>query len=423
MRMPGFYLRTSFARWGFVPLTVFGLLVLFQRNSFWIGIWPESGAAVAVSAFFFSMFAAGLSAWVSGRLSSYGSRAHARAGVHRQGLQESFSFAANLAWIVLAYSVQVVIAAVLTVKEGAPGGASYVGYVLLGLTLIVMSAAWGWSFGAFMNPAFAAAAAFFSWFIFLSVAGPLFDADVNSGPAWISVDIAAIVLRMVIVAVFCAAVIVSVSDGVMGSRLAKPGTIALASLSLSAMIVAPAPLGHRTASEAPLCIDRIVTYCLWPEHQKFASVIEDTDAELAGLPSVLVLPDRMVEYSLSGSRVWDENGNSREVEGVFDPEFSIPEGSQRAFARSLALAIVSETFAECDVMAPEDPELGSEQLWAWVEYRLAGGDVDYTTDAPGALQEAWSKGIEAGRTLNDADQATWAADIVRETRAEYCHVL
>jgi len=135
----------------------------------------------------------------------------------------------------------------------------------------------------------------------------------------------------------------------------------------------------------------------------------------------LQLPDRVVDYSLSGSTTMGADGIERELVGTFDPEFDISEGSRWALARGVASAITTSVFAACDIDDPADPEMGQQQVYAWLEYRLAGGgDQDYTTDAPAELQEAWDKGYDAGRELDDVQQGAWASEVIGSTIATYC---
>lgn len=420
MRIALLHLRTSLARWAVLPLALLGLLMLFQRSTFWVGIWPEAGAAVASAAFFLSLFSAGLSAWASARTDVYRMREQTAAAVRRPGLLELLRFAANLFWLLLAYAAVVATASLVSASGGAPGVGFYIGYTLLGLFLVVMAAAWGWMFGRLMSPSFAAATAFFSWFLFASLVGPVVDANPVSGPPWISVDIGAIAVRLTVLAAFCLAVCLAPSRD--ADRAWGVAAIGVMLTALVATLLSTSVLGARAPVAAPLCLDRTITYCLWPEHQKYVPLVDAVDAQVAALPLDLRLPEKIVDYSLSGSRAWGADGIERELEGTFDPEFDISEGSRWALARGVAVAITSEVFAACELGAPVDPELGQDQLLAWLEYRLAGGgSPDYTTNAPDRLQEAWESARTAARDLDDSQQGAWASEVIRTTTS-YCHV-
>ncbi|PFG32391.1 hypothetical protein [Sanguibacter antarcticus] len=421
MRLALLHLRTSFTRWAVLPLAVLGVVIIFQRNTFWIGIWPEAGAVVVASAFFLSLFAAGLSAWACARTDAFRVREQTAATVRRPALLEALRFSASLVWLLLAYAVVVTAAAVVTAREGAPGLDFYAGYTLLGLFLVVMAAAWGWAVGRVMGPAFAAATAFFSWFIFISLIGPPTQANPVSGPPWVTIELGVVTLRLVVLAIFCLAVCMLPAKAVAQKHRQGLAAVAVMLALVVTTMLNTTVLAPRAPVAAPLCIDRTITYCLWPEHQKYVSLVEEVDARVATLPLDLDLPTRIVDYSLSSSTVWGEDGIEREVAGTFDPEFDISEGSRWALAQGVASAITSSVFATCKVDDPIDPESGIEQVYAWLEYRLAGGGAqDYTTDAPDELQSAWAKGQQVARELDDAEQAIWVAEVIRSTTTTYC---
>lgn len=56
------HLRCSTGRYGFLPLSLLGVAILFGRSRYWLGIWPETGAAAQLSGYFLSVLAAGLAA-------------------------------------------------------------------------------------------------------------------------------------------------------------------------------------------------------------------------------------------------------------------------------------------------------------------------------------------------------------------------
>jgi len=111
-------LRTSVARWGFAPLLVLGLAILFGRSRFWIGIWPETGAAAQISAFFVSVFAAGLAAWVAAAVELRGLHEQEAAAAIRPVTIELTRFAAALSWLVAPYLLVAAVAFVTTAATG-----------------------------------------------------------------------------------------------------------------------------------------------------------------------------------------------------------------------------------------------------------------------------------------------------------------
>jgi hypothetical protein len=164
-----------------------------------------------------------------------------------------------------------------------------------------------------------------------------------------------------------------------------------------------------------------MTYCLWPEHEKYVALVRAIDAEVAALPIELQLPDRVVDYALSGSRRWVD-GIEVEQEGEFAAEFDISEGSRWALARGVATAITVEVFSDCRTpQGLNDPEHRWDQLQAWLEARLAGGgNPDYTTNTAQGMQPAWQMGRRVAAEMTDEKQAAWAAGVIGSRTRAYC---
>ena len=66
MRAIRLQLRSSGLCWLFIPFTSLAIVVVLARDDYWVGIWPETGAAGQLPAFYLAMFGAGLAAWSSG---------------------------------------------------------------------------------------------------------------------------------------------------------------------------------------------------------------------------------------------------------------------------------------------------------------------------------------------------------------------
>jgi hypothetical protein len=420
------HVRSSVGRFTFLPAVVLGLMVLFYRNRYWIGIWPETGAAVAVSAFFMSLLGAGVSAWAAARIDVQGLREQSDTAVVHPTLVEGHRFAGNLSWLLAAYAVVVAVSYGVTAARSFPPGVwFFVGYVALGVILIVLSAAWGWMAGRLLSPVVAGLCSALSWFIFVSTVGQTADAAPVSGPPWLDLQVPVLVVRLAAVLAF-ALVVCAVPAGAAVSRerrvrglgAAVAGLVIVTLTHLGTAVLAP-----RAPVASPTCVRGEIEYCLWPEHEKYVPLVKDVDAEVADLPLTLELPDRIVDYSLSGA-VQGVFGDAELLSSSgFPPEFDVSEGSRWALARGVAAAITGSVFSGCDPRAPFDPELRSDQLQAWLEWRLAGGGVpDYTTDAPADLQRAWAAGHRAAAGLDEAQQSAWAADLITVTTERYCHV-
>ncbi|MDI6098350.1 hypothetical protein QLQ12_07010 [Actinoplanes sp. NEAU-A12] len=415
------HLRSSVARWALVPLTVLGVAVVFGGTRFWVGIWPETGAAAQVSASFLSIFAAGVTAWIAATVEVRGMREQAAAAALRPLTVELTRFAAALTWLLAPYLLVSAAAFTYTaVSISAPGIRSFVAYIMLGVVLMVFATAWGWLAGRLFPPLIAALCAALSWFLLASVLGDSTGAAPLSGPPWLEVPFPAVGLRLVAVLVFAVAVC-----GI-GWRAGRPGRFerqiagALAALLGVAVVhVATTVPDRRTPVAQPLCVQGTIEYCLWPEHAKYRSMVAEVDAQVAALPVTLPLPRRIVDYRLSGSTRWVDD-IEMDIPGDFDPEFDISEESRWALARAVGRAITQKVFDGCDP-AVEDPQERWEQLSAWLEWRLAGGGTpDYRTNAADDTQAAWATGRRIAAERSEQDQSVWVTNLIAEKKADYC---
>lgn len=417
------HVRISPARYAAPPLTVAGLLILLNRDRYWVGIWPETGAAITIAAFFLSFLVAGLSAWATARAASSGLREQASTAVPGRRRVEAARFASHVGWSLIPYAAVAAVAALLTSRAtDAPGLTVFAEYLVIGGLLLLAACAWGWLVGGLLDPVIAILASALSWFLVVSIFGDLTDAAPVSGPPWVAVEAEALALRTAALLLLAFAVCsLPIRDGRSSSRspalLGIAATLALVSV---AYLITPV-LTPRPAVASPTCVSGTIRYCLWPEHEKYLPLIASVDGEIANIPVDIALPDTIVDYALSGSRRYID-GIETELPGDFAPEFDISEGSRWALARGVATAITVETLQACDSPAAfEDPEYRWEQLRAWFETRLAGGGTpDYTTNAPGDIQSAWAAGRAAADSMDDGQQATWAKNLIDGYRADYC---
>jgi len=399
-----------------------GLLVLYNRPTYWVGIWPETGAAVAVSAFFMSLFVAGSSAWAAARLELMDVRALAAARTNRRLFVEGNLWAAALFWLTAPLLAVAALAAATTAASGVQAGfPSFVGYGILGLLLVWLAGAWGWIVGRLLEPLVAALAAALSWFIIGSLAGEITGATPVSGPPWIALQASALVLRSSAALLLIVTIVALTGRSEdQRSRLKGAAFVAVAALVVAASHVALPVQQPRSPVASPLCVNGHIEYCLWPEHEKYVPLIRQVDAEVGAVPLDLPLPPKIVDYSLSGSTQWID-GNQVELPGEYAPEFDISEGSRWALARGVAKAITRSVLSTCERSAAiEDPAHHWDLLLAWLEVRLAGGgSPDYTTNAPANIQAAWFEARRVSVELNDAQQAAWAVSVI-DGHQKYC---
>ncbi|MFG3702297.1 hypothetical protein ACGF5C_31080 [Micromonospora sp. NPDC047620] len=424
------HLRSSTGRWAFFPLSVLGIAILFGRSRFWIGIWPETGAAAQVSGLFLSYFAAGMAAWTAAQGQLRGLHEQFAAAARKPFRIEVARFATTLLWLLAPYVVVAGVAFGATASTLPPGIGMYFPYMLLGIVILVLAAAWGWLVGRLLTPRLAAVCALLSWFILASVIAESTNAVRMAGPPWLEVSLTSVGLRMAATLAFAAAVCALPWRSV-GHRLRLSQAV-FGLAAVLGLIAAHATnvVSYREPVSKPLCVRGAIKYCLWPEHAKYVPLVKAVDARVAALPAGLTLPDRVVDYALSGSTRWLDLDTSIELEGDFPPEFDISEGSPWALARGVARAIEENVFAECkpntvaDARGHEqrrDPERRRDQFFAWLEWRLAGGGTpDYTTNAGGALQQAWATGHTIAAERSEHDQAEWATTLIGETKARFC---
>lgn len=412
-------MRSSSARWALAPLLLVGVATLFNRSRYWIGIWPETAAAAQVSAYFISVFAAGIAGWIAATGDLRRTREQAASAAITALKIELTSFTAALLWLLASYLLVVAAAFTTTAVTLFPAGlGAFPGYTLIGAANIVCATAWGWLVGRLLAPLISALCAALSWLI---VASLLTGAFPQSGPPWLEVELGAVAWRLLAVLIFAVAVCALPPRTARPARFARGLVLSGAALVAVAMTYATSTvISQRPPVAQPLCIEGEMEYCLWPEHAKYLPMVEELDRRLALLPVQLKVPERVVDYSLSGdTRYIDENA-AIALAGNFDPEFDISEGSRWGLARGVAGSIAKVVFAECDP-AVRDPEYRWDQLHAWLEWRLAGGGaVDYMTNAPSNLQKAWAVGHRMAAEKSESEQAVWVSTLIKEKKDMAC---
>ena len=424
--MSAFWLqvRSSSTRLPAIALTIFGLIFLLARDRVWVGIWPETGAAVCNSAFFMSLLCAGVLAWVAAKADARGLRTQTLASVPSQFVVEGTRLASALFWIVVSYLIVGTVAFGYTATSGQfpVGPLFFLKYIGVGAVLIFFSGIWGWFVGRILPPMVAGLVAALSWFLAVSVIGDRADMAPVSGPVWLNISGEAIGIRLGGIAL--AAVLICLipvnRPWVSGRRKAIVFSATALALAFGTQ-VSTQLLSQRPPVAEPRCVSGAMEYCLWPENAKYVPMVNALDDRVRELPVKLTLPKRVVDYSLSGKIVQNSDGSITIRDGKFDPEFKISGGSKWALARGVARAIVDTMLKDCDADAPDDPARSADQFEAWLEWRLAGdGKPDYITTAPKDLQDAWAAGSNVVSS-SEAVQAAWAKRVITETLSKHCH--
>ncbi|GAB3801746.1 hypothetical protein [Micromonospora zhanjiangensis] len=181
-------------------LVAIDVAALFLRNRYWIGSWPETGAAGQVPAYLLGVIGAGAAAWAAGSARRHGLEEQISAArVHRSRL-EAGRLGSTLIILLFPYLVGQSVAFTVTARTFPPGVHIWLGYVLLGLFPIFLAVALGWGCGLLLSPVFAACAASLGY-LFLTALLDRVGFVVVSGRPEVAVDPLPLALRLGLVIV------------------------------------------------------------------------------------------------------------------------------------------------------------------------------------------------------------------------------
>jgi hypothetical protein len=413
------HLRTSPLRWCVLPLTVLALVVLLPQSRNWIGHWTATGAATQVCAFFLSVVTAGAAAWVSSSDTSRIEEQTAAAAVPTVWV-EGARWGATTALLLVPYLVGVATGFALTARTFPDGVDLWLGYVLMGLNVMLFAVMWGWTIGRYFSRTYAALVASLSWFVFEAFPGAVAGLGVPNGPAWKQPNAQALLLRLAFLAVFVAVVVWLPRRP--SRRRARATSIAVPALSAVAVVLATmmtAGTSDRVVPGQPLCVAGKVQICLWPEDENYVPIVAAMSRRAATLPTLWKLPKRMDEYGLRQRAVGYGDARTIQLEG----DFQIPDGSRWGLAIGLSNGIIAQTLKSCDwdaIRAAD--ELGPEALRKWLEFYLAGSGVPGygTSDVSPAMSAAWSQASHVFTELSAQQQREWTERQFNRVRASYC---
>jgi hypothetical protein len=417
------HLRNSPIRWTIPVFIGLDLAVLFLRSRHWIGVWPDTGAAAQIPAVhFLGAVGAGAAAWAAGaprrqRLTEQ----FAAARVHPT-VAEAHRLGATVVVLLVPYAAGYAVGFALTAQTFPPGVELWAGYLTLGLFAILLAACWGWFLGKLLGSMFAALTAVLSWFVLVSAISHSTGLSVVSGPPDMRVDLSVMALRLGAVVLLLVTLLwlpAVERPREAASRLVLPALVAVA---IAVALSATAPVTSRAPADEAICVDGSRTrLCIWPEHEKYLSIIEDISTRIDHLPNAFAVPPRINEYGVEEVD-YVEDGVHYPIEDA-PPYFSIIEGSTWSYAGGIAYAIDNATREGCDFFNPALPDAGPRlnALHAWLEAYLVGGGVpDYSTNARPETQEAWGVGLEVANELSPAEQLSWAEGEVEYIRDRYC---
>jgi hypothetical protein len=361
-------LRNSPIRWWFPLFLVTDVVMLFGRQSWWIGVWPQASAAAQLAGHSFGALLAAAAAWNAGR-------------EHRGEVTELLSAAARARWQADAlqltstllyggvpYIVGALIAAVVSYEEAGPGFL-WPGYLILGASVLIMGAALGHLAGKLFTARFMPTIAVATLMFAISLTGV--EMVVLSGMPQLTFSPQALAARLLL-AVLLVLIAVAVpgrtpertgnrSAGrpAVASRLLLPAAALAVAVGVAGVVYAGPLRIARPAPEAALCSTGSPRVCLWPENRKYLPEISAMATRLAASADLIKLPEVFYERGLRGD---DRLSGFLILEGAS----SVPD--------SMAGSVLEHTMPRCDV--PESATSSYlHELWSigqWLAVRAQG---------------------------------------------------
>jgi hypothetical protein len=417
------HLRTSPVRWTVPVLIAVDVAVLFLRTRYWIGIWPETGAAAQVPAYLLGPLTAGAAAWAASAPVRHGTVEQCAAARVPHRVSEAYRLGATVILLLTPYLVGQLVAAAPTARTFPPGLGLWFGYVMLGLFVTLLTVALGWFVGMFFTSVFATMTAALGCLLLIGLLDRGPEPIVVTGSPEVMVGATGVVLRLVLV--------IALLAGLVGVRGTGRGSILPAATAL-VLVVAMATTGvivdRNPPGDGVLCVRGATALCVWPEHRKYLAMLRGFESRIAALPAEFVVPHTVDEYGLVPTGV-SGPGDHEVVVDTADPTptFVLTEGSAWSAANDLSNAIAETTFHfQAPTTCHWDTRTDADQsrlnaVGAWLQsYLVGGGTPDYRTDAPTSMQQAWAAGraVAADDTLTQ--QFAWAGKEVTDLRGRYC---
>ncbi|WP_223884543.1 hypothetical protein [Micromonospora craniellae] len=408
-------------------LVVLDVAVVFLRNRYWIGVWPETGAAAQVPAYLLGVVGAGAAAWAASAPVRHRLEEQLGAARVHPARVEAHRLAATLVVLLIPYLIGQAVAFTATARTFPPGVHLWLGYFVLGLFGILLSVAIGWACGRLLGPVFSAFTAALG-FLFLTVLLDRVEFVVVSGRPAVAVDPLPMALRLGLVVALL--LVMLWLPGAAVPRQRRWRATALLPVALFLLVVmgtTSVVTDRQPPGDRALCLDGTTRLCIWPESEKYLPRLQEINERIDELPATFTRPPLINEFGLHPVRYIGPDGGKYIDADAGPPTFNILEGSPWSYAGSIGTAIVSETFGyqdfqSCDwtnLTGPDSARLSTVDKW--LEAYLVGGvSPDYHTNAPEEMQQAWAKGRAVAADRSRDDQFRWAEGEVRELRGRYC---
>lgn len=315
MRVLWLHLRNSPLRWALPVLVLGDLAALFLRNRYWIGVWPETGAAAQVPAYLLGVVGAGAAAWVSSAPVRQGMGEQLRVARAHPAVLESYRLGATVIMLLVPYLIGQLVAFVCTARTFPPGVILWVGYACYGVFVLLVAVVLGWLCGKTVGPVFAALVSSLAFLFATSLLGRWSGFFVLTGRPEKTIEPVALVLRLAAILVLLLALLWL---GVPGRTRRTTLGLASATLSLVAVMVGTdVVVDRQPPGDDVLCDEGRMMLCVWPEHEKYLSELRELNARVDLLPEAFTLPERVNEPGFEKKRyiVWT-NGKTYEAEPV-----------------------------------------------------------------------------------------------------------
>lgn len=418
------HLRNSPIRWALPAMIGLNLALLFFRSRYWIGVWPETGAAGQMGTYFVGALGAGAAAWAAGAPTRHRLQEQLVAARVRAITVEAYRLAATVAVLLVPYLVGQAVAVAFTAWSSPPGFQLWAGYFALGLVAMLLAVCWGWILGKLLGSIFASLTAAVGWLVLIILAEDYLGITINAlrGPPERMVDPVAVGLQLAMLVILLATLpLLAKTSRILGHvrpafmpAVAAIGVVAV--MSATTTIVDREPIRDRAH-----CVQGERTMlCVWPEHEKYVPLLEQVNERIDALPESLIVPPRMNEHGVERTQFIDDEGYINTIEGL-PPTFVIIEGSPWSYTGAIAGAIMSETWGDCFRRDRTDADrLRTHALSAWLNAYLVGsGSPDFSTNAPPDVEAAWAE----GRAMAEAsltEQFAWVEREITDLRQSYC---
>ncbi|MFI7299470.1 hypothetical protein [Streptomyces sp. NPDC050121] len=420
MRLIVRHIRFNGLQWWILPLAVADLAILFLRTRYWIGVWPEAGAAAQVPALILGVAASGLAAWISGSRARHRVEEQLTATPRHPALLEFYRFSAVLFTFAIPYACGVIAAWAFTVVHNPPGMAQFFAYALAGAVALWLACGFGWLVGRLFAGRFATIIAILAWVIVGFNFGPSIGLSFVSGHVYTDVNFGSLALRWAAGILFLGSLLFLPLR--IRRKVPIPVLASLMTAALAAAVIANYPMVHdRKAPKTETCTTGSIELCYWPEEAKYVPMMREVSLRASKLPDVFKLPERAHEYGLKMERI---QIGSKVVEQATG-DFSILEGNRWSLASSLAAAISHQTFPPaCDWSAAEaNNDYTADTLQHWVEITLAGGGTpEYRLGNGGSsgFYEARQQAEDIAKHKTQSAQDAWAAKTAEKFDERYC---